>query len=122
MPYRIDQIQSIESIDDLKRVAALMGNHFFSPNTMRFFNSRISSRLYPVSVREGYFVTSERQDMPYSDPEPRQYTVRHYSITEGDNGYARFTIDTVDEFYALPDSASAHRAAKSLTGNFRFVS
>lgn len=48
------------------------GRYFFSRNAMRGFNSRVHDAVYGGCV----FVTSERNDMPYCQPQPRVYTVR----------------------------------------------
>ncbi len=55
---------------DVKRKNKESGQFWFRPRTMRFFKSKIESRL----IRERYFVTSERFD----DDVPRLYTIREY--------------------------------------------
>lgn len=62
-----------QTADDLKKYAAARGSHFFDPDTMRFFSSRI---LEGVTVHDGraYFVTSERDN--YTN-QPRRYTARY---------------------------------------------
>lgn len=56
------------TIADVKAANEAAGCFFFSPRTMRFFNSRVDSRIYGGR----FFVTSERQDADH----PRLYTVR----------------------------------------------
>ena len=55
---------------DVKRINREKGQFFFSPQTIRFFNSRIESTL----MRGGFFITSERFD----ENSPRKYTVRRF--------------------------------------------
>ena len=78
---------------------ARIGHHFFSRDTLRFFDSRI-----PRATVDGsrYFVTSERFD--YSSP--RLYTVR-YANTDG-------SIDTIGKFQGYSTRAAAVAAARRL--------
>lgn len=57
------------SIADMKQANADEGGNWFSTDTMRFFNSRIESR---IPIRGRFFVTSERPE----DDDPRRYTIR----------------------------------------------
>lgn len=122
MPYTLNNIMGIETLADLKRVSSILGGHFFDASAMRYFGSRVSSRIYPVSQREGYFVTSEQFRPLYGDPDPRLYSVRHYVVSENEHGHAVVTIDTIEPFQGFETSAAAHKVAKSLAGNFRYVS
>lgn len=62
------------AMEDVKRKHTNAGGHFFDPETMRFFRSRIES----THADNGYFVTSE-QFVPYDgDPHPREYRVRFF--------------------------------------------
>lgn len=72
------------------------GRYFFSPDTLRFFGSRIHSRVYTG----GYFVTSE---LGFNGND-RRYSVR--AVREDGS------IDTVSEFRQYATSAQAHAAAK----------
>ena len=74
------------------------GSHFFSPDTMRFFSSRIQMNP-PYKGR--VFVTSERRNWN----SPRLYTVR--VIKPAGN------IETVGEFQGFTTRQSAHRFAES---------
>ena len=71
---------------------------------MRWFDSRISSRIYGGR----YFVTSER----YNYDEPRLYTVRSFTYSDG-----RLEIDTVGEFQQYETARQAHNAAAKLAAN-----
>ena len=70
--YTMPTIGKFHSVSQIKSTNASNGRHFFSRNSMRFFNSRVHDTLYSGCV----FVTSERNNMPYSRPQPRVYTVR----------------------------------------------
>ena len=65
-------IGKFHSVSQIKATNARNGFYFFAPNSMRFFNSRVHDAVYGGCV----FVTSERNDMPYSRPQARVYTVR----------------------------------------------
>lgn len=62
------------SVDDIKR---LHRRHFFSPDTMRFFASRLIQDVFPTNKGKVYFVTSEKAC--FNDPS-RVYNVRSYDI------------------------------------------
>lgn len=83
-------------IEEIKQANADAGQHFFKPDTMRFFNSRVLDGV----IQGRYFVTSER---PPSD-EPRMYTAR-YATEDGH-------IETVGEFMAHATKAKAVMAAQ----------
>lgn len=61
----------IGSVKDLKAYATSRGSHFFDAGAMRFFNSRVLSKIARPSLGEIVFVTSERHK-GYS----RRYTLR----------------------------------------------
>ncbi len=83
------------------------GSHFFSPDSMRFFNSRIQTNP-PYKGR--VFVTSERMNWN----SPRLYTVRVVK-TSGN-------IETVGDFQGFASRQSAHRyAEKYAAQNFERV-
>ena len=75
--------------------------YWFSPDTMRFFRSRVSDQVYqgPGGI---YFVSSER------GPEmPRMYTVRRFRPDTGG-------VETAEEFQGYARAAWAHRVAARL--------
>ncbi|MCR5888332.1 hypothetical protein LRS06_11270 [Hymenobacter sp. J193] len=78
------------------------GGYFFSPDSMRFFHSRVSEKVHqgPGGI---YFVTSEQFD----DCSPRLYTVRRFNPTSRG-------IDTAGEFQAHTTSRQAHAEAAQL--------
>lgn len=91
----------LNSIEEIRRANKDAGHYFFSPDTMRFFRSRVGFRIYPV--KDGaFFVTSER----YDDNAPRLYTVRR--------AYDDGRIETMGEFQGYGTSAEANRAARKM--------
>ena len=83
------------------------GSHFFSPESMRFFSSRIQSTP-PYKGR--VFVTSERCSWNH----PRLYTVRVVKPS----GH----IETIGDFQGFASRQSAHRFAESYAAeNFERV-
>jgi hypothetical protein len=95
-------------VDDARKVNEEAGLHWFKPNTLRFFSSRIGDRFYLDSVnRVSYFVSSERYE-GMRDRGPRLYSVRVISWDTG-------AVDTVGTFQGYRTSASAHREALKLS-------
>ena len=94
-----------KTIQDIRAAHEATGGYFFSPSTMRFFDSRTLSPVFPGGV----FVTSERDRMgpsryggeysPAAWGGERRYTVR---VCRG-NG----DIDTVSEFGQFPTRREA---------------
>ncbi len=80
----------ISNASDIRRTADELGSHFFSPDTMRFFNSRLLNIFRPLDETgaRGLFVTSDRFD---SDT-PREYRVRLYHFDTS------FEVDTLECF------------------------
>lgn len=88
-----------QNIDEIKQAnAASSQPHWFSPDTMRFFSTRIGRTVYGGR----FFITSEQRD--YSSP--RLYTIRE-AKPDG-------TIDTVGEFQGYATRAAATRQAQRL--------
>lgn len=90
---------------DLALIKAANRNHggyFFSPDSMRFFNSRVSEKVHqgPGGI---YFVTSEQFDARST----RLYTVRRFDPSGKG-------IDTVGEFQQHSTSRQAHAEAARL--------
>lgn len=80
--------------------------HWFDPDSMRFFRSRVGEVAYEAADGRRYFVSSERF-MPSRGPAaPRNYTVRVQSTT-GD-------IDTVGEFQGYATRRAADKEAQRL--------
>ncbi|OGL47328.1 MAG: hypothetical protein A2W05_09810 [Candidatus Schekmanbacteria bacterium RBG_16_38_10] len=89
------------SMDDIKMINRNKGHYFFSPDSMRFFRSRVGDSVYQGSGGI-YFVTSEQFDWK----SPRLYTVRSFNPETGG-------INTVGEFNEMT-RYQAHSAAKKL--------
>lgn len=104
----------LHTISEIKAHAAAAGNEFFSPSAMRYFDSRISKRVYPV--KDGaFFVTSERDR--YSDSY-RGYSVRKVREYDGTSGRGNFDISTIGEFGEFITLAKAHAAAKRYAAEY----
>lgn len=91
-------------IDQIKEACPL----WFSPNSMKFFNSRVHEAVYsgPGGV---YFVTSE-QDQSHLITYTRKYTVRQFHPKVGSNCAYISNID----FQAHDTRQQAHAEAKYL--------
>lgn len=96
------------TIQDIRDHNARAGQHWFSPDTLRYFRSRIGSTVYPTATG-AYFVSSEQyvSYFPTYHAEPRLYTVRYYDASTG-------MIDTVGEFQGYASRNGAHAAARRL--------
>lgn len=94
------------TIDEIMRANAQAGQFFFSPDTLRFFASRVSQRTYVAPDGTTYFVTSERFRSVAHGDGPRKYTVR--ATTDGKR------IDTVGAFQEYRTSSAAHARARYL--------
>jgi hypothetical protein len=100
------------TIDDVKRINARMGYHFFSPSAVRFFSSQVESGL----LDNHCFVTSEQDTGRVSDTikawnGERRYSVRFFNEETG-------CIETIGKFGAYATLAEALRAARDYTGRF----
>ena len=66
---------NFRSIDAIRKAVTASGSHYFEPDTMRFFRSRLSSTVYGGR----FFVTSEQDPSGY-----RAYSVREvHRLTDG---------------------------------------
>jgi hypothetical protein len=82
----------------IKAANEAAGKNWFSPDTMRFFHSRVSSKIWPVTDG-AYFVTSE------TDGEsPRRYTVR-FIDSDG-------SVSTIGDFRGHATMAEAQMHAR----------
>ena len=94
-----------------KKKGGKPGAWWFSAGNMRFFSSRVSSVVFPVSAG-AYFITSEKFESVYLsggryvEEQPRMWTLRFCS----DDG----EIDTCGDFQAYDSLRDAQRAAKFL--------
>lgn len=95
------------SIEQIKREAR---GFFFSPGSISFFSSRVSSRVYSAGDMLGqYFVTSERDGgyLLVAHGGQRRYTVRRYDPVNHEVGIA-----DGHEFMEYQTLSGAHRAAE----------
>jgi hypothetical protein len=96
------QLANLNQIFQIKRANENSGRQFFSKGAMRWFNTRVHDAVYGGCV----FVTSERNDMPYSAPQPRVYTVR-VAMADG-------SIQTYGSLGDYATRADAHSDARWL--------
>lgn len=87
-------MSKIRTAADVRTAANRLGSPYFSPDTMRFFNSRLLNvfRALNDDGTRGLFVTSERFD----HTTPREYRVRLYRFA--DAGTYSFDVDTLGTF------------------------
>jgi hypothetical protein len=97
------RLQTVYSVTDIQANADRCGSFWFSPDTMRFWRTRVLSGVYPMANGSILFVTSDR-----TWDDGREYKVRSYSTYLDDNGMERVNIDTVGNSY------STARAAKKM--------
>ena len=86
------------TITDIEKANSDHGHHFFEPDTMHFFKSRILWGVYGGR----YFVTSER-----GPDEIRRYTVREANADGSIDTFGGF-----DMFGGYPTADKAKRAAR----------
>lgn len=107
MKQHLANKSQIYSIQDLQRhYEAKTKGHWFKPDTMRFFRSKIHEKLF-YSINKIYFISSERG--PW-DASPRRYSIRSYDPESG-------FIDTVGDFQKYKTLAAAQLAARRLALN-----
>ena len=86
-------------VDDMAQRNRMIGHHWFSRETMRFFKTRVNGPLLP-GPRGVFFVTSE------VDPSGRKaYSVRMFNCTTNQ-------VDTVGEFHSYGSRGAAFTAAR----------
>lgn len=89
------------SVSAIKQANREANGHFFSADTMRFFDSRVESGV----IAGRLFVTSEQfEDSRGNRPYPREFTVRVCS----DHGHVNNLIDT-----KFPSADAAEQAARA---------
>ncbi len=95
----------MNDIEKIKLANQQAGQFFFSPDTMRFFRSRLSNEVERLPNGGALFITSE-QNHGMGGPYPRLFTIR-MAKPDGD-------VDTVGEFQAFNSRASAIRVMRKL--------
>lgn len=105
--------ERFESIENIRREIERTCPYYFSPDTMRFFRSRVDDTAYLSADGElAFFVTSEQFVASSGWRAPRAYSVRVFDRTTGD-------ISTVGAFQAFPSLEQARRQAKAEAGLLR---
>jgi len=97
------------TIDDIRTdYARHNGGHWFDADTLRFWGTRLSSRVFttPVDGTRAYFITSEYK--PFRREPGRLYSVRVYD-------FATHKIDTIS-FQKDRTLAQAVRRARFFAG------
>lgn len=97
------------SIEQIKRRNKACGRHYFEPETMRFFRSRVAPGVF-VGSNATYFITSEQFEFR------GKRDARKYSVRKTKDGC---TIDDVGGFQAYKTLAQAKAAAKRLAATGR---
>lgn len=96
----------LNSIAEIKNAHT---GHWFDDSTLRFFESRISSRVYP-SERGTYFVSSEQGPSGV-----RRYSVRvARPLLNASGQVIDCDISTASEFREYAYRSTAHAAASAL--------
>lgn len=89
------------TIEKIKAAMEENGSHWWNEETIRFFNTRIASKVFQGSGGV-YFVTSEKAP----GDSTRRYSVRLFNLE-------KLSIFTVGSFYSM-DKVDAIRRAKEL--------
>ena len=87
------------TLTDIKNNNKKAGRHWFDKDTMRFFDSRIESKLYSDNT----FITSEQQSYQH----PREYTIR-IALNSG------VDIESVGEFQQFETLEQAREYRKTI--------
>lgn len=109
MPKRSRLSRKKLTLSDARRLNVEKGRYFFSPDTMKFFNSCVESDL----IANKYFVTSEKRsgdpflDIPAGE---RMFSIREFNSKTGN-------ISTVGEFQEFGTRAQALKKVKKLAGD-----
>lgn len=108
---RIAQPPIFYSIEGIRRDCQREFNsHWFDADSMRFFNSRVSSNVYATAKPNLWlFVSSERFD--WSGRHPRLYSIRVYNSFTGN-------IDTIGEFQQYESYSAAHYHAARIAPDY----
>ena len=93
------------SMADVQNANARAGLHWFEPDTMRFFRSRVGSTIYEGPG--GVFFVSSEQFVGSQGAAPRAYTVRVFVTGTG-------AVDTADKDFNERSRSSAVQHAQEL--------
>lgn len=95
---------NFSTIGQLQNAFTAQGSHFFDKETMRWWRSRVLN----VVIDGRFFITSEKYSTPYTDDEPRFYTVREAAYLPDGS----LTIRDVSEFHSIETRAEAIKVAR----------
>ena len=96
------------TIDDIQAEMRADGSHWWDPDTMRFFGTRVCGAVYQGD--DGiFFVTSEWNGPRGKEQGRRAYTLRQYKPQEKQ-------VDTVGEVCQYDNRRTAQRAAEKSAG------
>lgn len=88
------QTQALLHMRAIRELNEETGQHWFKPDTLRFFKSRVYSPVYTLPDGSALFVSSEKNE--WNDP--RLYTVRHATMDGNINSIGDFqAFDTLDK-------------------------
>lgn len=100
-----------ETSEDVRKMSLELGGYYFSPDTMRFFDSRLLAGFWPSNEdsSEGFVVVSNKDNGGlHSPPQPREYVV--VGVTWMDSG----KLDLMS-LVTFPTAAKARAEAKRLS-------
>lgn len=100
----------INTITALKRAFRDAGNHFFEPDTMRFFRSKLARDLHPLPDGRVLFITSEQFIGSDFIAAPRRYTVRCATFVPVGDGW---DVD-VSEPFGFQHAATLQEARRMM--------
>ncbi len=113
--YERAKVKPYWTLQEIKDNCATFGSHWFSPDTMRFFASRVSDNVHtgPGGV---FFVSSEQFRASGLYDGPRRYSVRQF---KPENAHPDAQGSLIDEgpgcvFQQFKSSHGAHNKASSL--------
>lgn len=110
----VRNIDGIRTTADLRDVADTLDSPFFSPETMRYFGSRVSDHIRALSPDHGYFVTSERDPMGIAWNGQRRYSVRSYRIIRTHNEDGRPSDNIIFDTIYHGEHSTMRAAAKAM--------
>lgn len=105
----------LNTLGQIKAAAKEAGNFFFVPETMRYWNSRISENVYPTGTRK-YGTLFVESNTGNADAE-RRYSIRR-AYVHSEYG---FCIETVGDHQEFATAREAHSAAKKLRDSIKAV-
>lgn len=107
----------IRTTAELRKTADDLGSPYFSPDTMRFFNSRLSEQIKTQDRSSGWFIISNQDMGGYSyDAQPREYRVVRYDVTSYVRQPEGRVCDKIN-FESVGDPYPSMKAAKAALRN-----